>query len=167
MTAQVTGLYIYPLKSAQAVELEHTDITADGPSGDRRYMLVYADGPNQGRFISQRERGCEKLAAVSALPTADDILKISAPDMQDLTVESSASAQTLPVRVWSDDCSGIDQGEAAAKWFSDYTGINCRLVRMSPASPRLVDQTYAGPQDIVFYADGFPIWLPTRPRLRH
>ena len=158
MAATVTGLCIYPIKSARSLALETLAVAQTGIAGDRAYMLVFADGPNKGRFITQRDRGCEKLAILSALPTADGGLKLSAPDMPDLDV-AQAAQETTQVKVWKDECLGIDQGDAAANWISEFLDTACRLVKIPPAKPRLVDQKYATSTDHVFYADDFPLLL--------
>lgn len=158
MPVTVIGLSIYPIKSARAVELETLDVAQSGTAGDRAYVVVFADGPNAGRFITQRDRGCEKLAAVTALPAADEGLALSAPGMPDLIVAHSAQESTQ-VKVWKDDCQGFDQGDAAAKWLSEYLGVACRLIKAPAVSERLVDQNYATAADHVFYADDFPLLL--------
>ena len=48
---RVTGLFVYPVKSAGAIALESMAIDAVGPGNDRRFMIV----DENGRFVTQRE----------------------------------------------------------------------------------------------------------------
>ncbi|MDP2482992.1 MAG: MOSC N-terminal beta barrel domain-containing protein, partial [Candidatus Palauibacterales bacterium] len=63
----VTGLYVYPLKSARALSLERVSLDAFGFQGDRRWSVVGADG----RIITQRE--CPALARLVVCPLPDAI----------------------------------------------------------------------------------------------
>lgn len=153
---RVSGCFIYPLKSARGISLDALDITHDGPRDDRRWMLVHAEGANAGRFISQRDRGCEKLATLGANPDGKGGLILSFDD-KTFHVPAPASTGSAEVRVWSDACTGRDCGDTAAQWISAQLGITCRLVGVEGERLRRVDQKYAQDSDSVAYADGFPI----------
>ena len=55
---RVTGLYVYPLKSARGLPLEEANLDAFGIEGDRRWCLTGGDG----RVITQRD--CPVLATL-------------------------------------------------------------------------------------------------------
>lgn len=75
--------------------------------------------------------------------------------MPELTV-SAPTGDAVPVKIWKDTCAGFDAGDTAAAWISQYLGQPARLVRKDPATPRAVDQAFAGAGDSVGFADGFP-----------
>lgn len=155
-TPRVTGCFVYPLKSARGVSLDALTITRDGPVDDRRWMLVHDGGANAGRFISQRDRGCEKLATFGANPDGKGGL-ILTHDGDTLHVPPAEQGEQREVRVWSDGCTGHDCGNDAARWLSDKLGLPCRLVGVAGDRLRTVDAKYADADDSVAYADGFPV----------
>ena len=65
MQPRVSKLFEYPLKSGAPNILSTMNITHRGAENDRRWMLVK---PN-GRFLSQRDPGCEQIGAI--LPIID------------------------------------------------------------------------------------------------
>ena len=71
MGIKVSGCYIYPLKSGSGISVDKLELTQRGPKNDRLWMLVQNQGPNAGKFITQRDKGCEKLALVKAFPNGD------------------------------------------------------------------------------------------------
>ena len=59
---RVTGLYVYPLKSARGLSLGEAKLDEFGIEGDRRWCLVGDDG----RVITQRD--CPVLATLDVSP---------------------------------------------------------------------------------------------------
>ncbi len=161
MTTTISGLYTYPLKSAKANSVHTIGVTETGLASDREFMLIHAEGPNKGVFISQRDKGCEKLALVETFPPVrgqyhfiphDErpVLSVGTKDMSEY--ESS-------VRVWKDECPALDAGDRAAQWFSDYLGVSCRLVKKHPDHKRQTDLKFSSPGDHTAFADGFPVLI--------
>ena len=58
---RITGLYVYPVKSLGAVAVREAQAGDLGLEGDRRWMLVDADG----RFLTQREHATLALGRVA------------------------------------------------------------------------------------------------------
>ena len=77
MGIKVSGCYIYPLKSGSGISVDKLELTQRGPKNDRLWMLVQNQGPNAGKFITQRDKGCEKLALVKAFPNGVGDTKFS------------------------------------------------------------------------------------------
>jgi hypothetical protein len=61
--------------------------------------------------------------------------------------------------VWDDAVDAISAGDEAQKWFSAYLDIPSRLVFMPENSIRRVEPDYDIHNDIVSFADGFPLLL--------
>lgn len=149
MTATLTELNAYPLKSAGGTPRRTAELTAQGLPYDREFMLVTPEG----RFLSQRD-----LAGMALLrPVYDGEL---------LTVRVSGDSATAPlihkpvddgevldVTVHRKDCRGVDQGDEAAAWFSGLLDQDCRLVRFTGRRT-----TSRGGGELMF-ADGYPLLL--------
>lgn len=151
----VSGLNIYPLKSAQGISLNTLSFGALGPNWDRRWMLVDADN----NFITQRQFPRLCLIVVECV---EGQLKIQLPSFPVFYAEASGIEQT--VKVWRDEVIAQDCGDTAAAYLSDFLQIKCRLVFLPENSKRLVDKDYTGKptaanQQRVSFADGFPLLL--------
>jgi len=126
-------------------------LTATGFEWDRQWMAVDA----RGTFVSQRTH--PKLAQVEPAFT-DDSLTLSAPKLEPLRLPLAPVGEPRAVKVWNDQCAGLDQGDAAAEWISMAVGDVLRLVRQAPLLDRLADARYAGDKPVlVSFADGYPI----------
>ena len=158
---QISHLFIYPIKSCAAVEVERMDFDAFGPVGDRRYLIVDSDG----RFLTQREH--TDMAFIRPQLSREGIrLSGSGPraDVEPLDVVYPVSHERTPVIVWRDQMQAVDCGDAAAQWLSGFLGQECRLVCMPPDHDRPVNRANAtgiaaGTQ--VVYADGAPLLVVT------
>ncbi|HMV53710.1 MAG TPA: MOSC N-terminal beta barrel domain-containing protein [Rhodocyclaceae bacterium] len=147
--AEVSGLWIYPIKSCRGIECETSLLTRDGLAWDRHWMLVDTDG----RFLTQRQ-----FPGMALIGTAlgDDALSASAPGMSDIEIPLESDGERVSVTVWRDTCSAIDTGDKVARWFSDVVGVQCRLVAFDGAVPRLSDTDYAGDSGATSqFSDGF------------
>lgn len=150
---EVTGLYVYPIKACAGHSLASARLTPRGLDQDRWMMVVDGDG----RFLTQRE--CPTLALVQ--PTLHHgALTLSATGAGALSIPLVFDGPRRPVVVWKSTCEAIDQGEAAAEWFSTHLGRTARLVRVADGFHRMLDSTYAPrPSDTTGFADGYPILL--------
>lgn len=161
----VSGLFRYPIKSCHGESLREAKLTSKGIKHDRELMLAFPEG----RFISQRDKGCKWLAQVVPLFINDNLLRIEAPNMPELWVPIVRDGASVVASVHKKTgIETIDQGEDAAKWFNEFLdGIDCRLVAMAPNYSRQVDQQYALRQtDEVGFADGYPFLLTSEESLR-
>jgi len=151
---KVTALSIYPVKSLGQQSLQTATVEARGLRGDRRMMLV----DDNGRFITQRQY--PRLCLIQA-SWSDASLQLSYGN-ESLTVapqQGEPGVRQVTVRVWNDDVSAVDLGDAAAAMLSRWTGSSVRLVYMGDDCLRAVDVQYAQAGDIVSFADGFPVLL--------
>lgn len=150
MSIRLSGLYVYPLKSAAAQALDVAVLQPRGLVHDRRWMVVDA----QGEFITGREE--PRLVMVRAHPQADD-LRLSAPGMPDLLARPTSRREH--VTVWRDRVDALAMTDDARAWISRFLGRECRLVFMDDSVQRPVDPAYAAAGDEVSFADAFPLLL--------
>ena len=118
--------------------------------------------PN-GRFVTQRE--LPRLALIGTAVEAGG-LTLTAPGMAPLAVAREAAGEVRAVTVWKFTGSGIDCGEPAAAWCSQFLETPLRLVRFDERMPRECSAEWtAGTRAITEFADGFPILVISRASL--
>lgn len=156
MAVKVTELNFYPIKSCCGTTLDTATVSVRGLEHDREWLVIDASTNN---FITQRE--IAKMCLINPqVADGGKSLTLAAPGMDTVEVPVTNADGQRRVTVWSTACKADDQGDAAAKWLSDYLDTDCRLVRMSDSHRRQVDQRYAKRKtDQVGFADGFPILL--------
>ena len=157
MTATLSAIHVFPLKSGAPLPLQQATVESRGLQGDRRWMVVNAEG----KFVTGRE--LSRLTLVRATPTADALL-LKAPGMPDLRVEVPAADGTrLDTAVWGAPVTPLLVADAAHAWLSSFIGVDLRLVHMDDACTRRVKAKYDGrygrDEDVVSLADAFPLLL--------
>jgi uncharacterized protein YcbX len=149
----VSEINIYPIKSCRGFSVPQADVEARGLAGDRRYMLVDANG----KFLTQREHPHMALIAVHA---TRDGYRVEAPGQPPLTIPRALATGTeSQVRIWRDTVPATLAGEDINIWFSQYLGFACGLVYMADDQHRPVSNEAAEFDDEVSFADGAPILL--------
>jgi len=149
--AIIRELNIYPLKSGRGVPQQQARLGVTGFEWDRHWMAASPDGV----FMSQRTQ--PRLAHVESEVGAD-VLTLRAPGQPPLCVPLQPEGSSQAARVWKDDISALDQGDAAAQWLTQAVGFPARLLRISPVLDRHANATFAGTSPApVSFADGFPI----------
>jgi len=150
---QLSGIYIYPVKSLAGIRFDRWPVAPTGFRYDRKWMLVDADG----LFLSQR-----KLPRMALIKTAlaGNELVLSAPGMGSLALSLlPADGEWLEVTVWHDRCRARAVSNTADRWFSRFLDQNCRLVYLPDESIRPVDPNYGAGTDHTAFSDGFPFLL--------
>lgn len=164
----ILSLHTYPVKSCAGITHTQVGISPAGLAHDRRWVVIDAEG----RFLTQR--AYPQLALVQ--PMVDEsALFLNAPEMPTLRISlrrPDAGLAAVPLRIWGSDTLGDDEGNTAARWFSDYLGTNSRLYRVHPdaqrlASPQRVAYWLNRRQDIIDFptehvfgfADGYPFLI--------
>lgn len=146
----LTGINVYPIKSAKGTSLSRGVVTPTGLAHDREWMVV----DDTGSFVSQRE--LPRLCLIQPTLGAADLI-ISAPGMSDISVPlDGEGAGQRRVRVWADEVEAETTSAEADEWLSDFLGARHHLVRIPPRTVRGVDPTYGQPGDRVGFADAFP-----------
>lgn len=152
----LTALHLYPVKGIAGVDLDTAQLEPRGLRGDRRWLLVDADG----RFLSQRE-----LPSMSQLSAVADGSgwRLSAGPLQaalpPLRLLPPTTAARLAVTVWSDTVSARLASAEVNDWFSCALGQPVRAVYMDADAKRAVDRDYGRSSDEVSFADGFPLLI--------
>lgn len=159
MTAQLSAIYRYPLKSARGHALAEARMDRCGIDGDRRWMLVDA----QGEFLSQR--GEPRLALLGASADTAGGLQLSLAEASLSVARPAADAPRRTVRIWGDRLPAADAGDTAAAWLRERLGRDLRLVHLPQDAQRPVDPDHAPPGQCVNFADGFPLLVVTRAAL--
>lgn len=151
VTAKISRLFIYPIKSCAGVELTEAVLTEAGLDLDRAWMVV----DEKGEFVSQRE--LPRMALIRPQLKHYEVV-LRAPGMLALHLNIDGVEGPARVRVWDDEVAAFDMGDIAAQWFSDFLGKKLRLVRFDPEQQRLSDmkwtQGVAAPNQ---FSDGFPL----------
>lgn len=133
MQVEVTGLFIYPVKSFKGIALQKAELTNQGITLDRRWLVINA----KGGFITQRQ--LPQMACVHTRLT-DTTLVLSCNGMDDLEIpfDYTGPGSRIEAKVWRDTCETLDEGDTAAEWLQTAIGWNkpVRLVRMAPAFNR-------------------------------
>lgn len=151
---QISELNIYPLKSARGLSLSSLELAEMGPEGDRRWMLVDANG----QYLSQRQ-----LPKMCLIRTGWDgrELELCVPGSASLRLCALQAEQgaRLEVQIWEDRLEARDCGDGVAALLSVFLDKSVRMVYMPNSCRRQVDPAYAHDPHWVSFADGFPLLL--------
>lgn len=148
-------IYIYPIKSLGGISLQQAEVQHTGLRYDRRWMLI----DKEGNFLSQRT-----FAQMALLQVAIEKDGLQVYHKNDL-IEPLAipfdlfTGRELSVAIWDDVCTALEVSIVANSWFSDALGMAAKLVYMPSTTKRRVDHTYAHNNEIVSFADAFPLLL--------
>jgi uncharacterized protein YcbX len=145
---RLSALWIFPVKSMRGISVEEAEVGDRGFDGDRRFMLVDANG----KFLSQRTQ--PKMALIDVAPEGDT-LRMSAPGLSPVEVpRRPRGGAARRVQVWGDtmDAIAVDGGAAIGAWL----GVDCELVYMPDESQRQVKEG-----GLASFADGYPFLVAT------
>ncbi|NMN03432.1 MULTISPECIES: MOSC N-terminal beta barrel domain-containing protein [unclassified Novosphingobium] len=156
---RITHIYRYPVKSMGGQAMERANLTLQGLSQDRRWMMVTPEG----RFLTRRE--LPAMALVRAQPHDDGGVILHHADASSLSVAVPTTAERRLVKVWSDSVAATPADAAAHDWLSARFGRPVHLVHMGEDVVRGVDPAYGRPGDTVGFADGFPLLVTTQESL--
>jgi len=124
---EVTQLFIYPVKGLRGIRLTQARLTPLGLAYDRHWMIVMPSG----RMVTQRQK---PLMAAIRTHLSMRKLTLSMAGQQPLQIPlDNPDLARVPVSLWRDRFSALDEGSAAAAWLtaaldSDYP---LRLVRVA------------------------------------
>ena len=152
--AQITDLYIYPVKSLKGIALKEVHTGIRGFRYDREWMIT----DSHYHFISQRE--IESMATLEASINKDSLILHSNTNQLSVPLDSEKLNQ-VRATVWDDICDAYDEGDEASNWLTnelgEYKGSSLRLVRFSAKGERSVPEQYLnGVKAQSAFSDQFP-----------
>ncbi len=149
---ELSGLTIYPIKSAAGIGLGQAQITMRGILHDRRWMVC----DRNGKFLTQRQMPKMALIQVGLGETLH--LSIAGTDYSAIDVPTvPPGSQSLNVDVWGDDCVAWSMGDEVAQWLTAFLGVDAQLVYMPESTHRPIDHgRFEAPNS---FADAYPFLL--------
>jgi uncharacterized protein YcbX len=154
----ITAIARYPVKSCRGEALAEATVEPWGLAGDRRWMVVDADGT----VITARE--AHRLLLVRP-DIGTEGLRLSAPDLAPLDVAVPTGTDHVVVDVWGDQVPALWAGGEAEAWFSKVIGRAARLVYLDDPTVRATDPVNTAPTDRVSFADAYPLLLTSEESL--
>lgn len=151
MTAVLTGVFLYPIKSAAGIACAEAVLDTHGLKHDREWMIV----DPAGRFITQRD---EARLALLGTAIAAGRLQLRNPQGAGPAVDLQHEGEIRAVQVWGAHCDAFDAGDEVAQFLSEWLGRPLRLVRFDPRRPRLANQDWTAEREVpTLFSDGFPM----------
>ena len=153
--AQITDLFIYPVKSLKGIALNESMTTLRGLQYDREWMVTTSDY----EFITQREIPLMSMIEVSI---DLDALTLSSKNNTKFQVPLlSSNTNVIKSSVWGDICDAYDEGDDVSLWLTSllgqYKNKSLRLVRYSSQGIRPVPAKYLnGVEAQSAFSDQFP-----------
>lgn len=150
---QVSQLNIYPIKSLRGIALSEALVEKRGLRYDRRWMLT----DRGGMFFTQRE--VPKMASIEVrLESGQLIVESESAGKLNIPFEPDRGSRQN-VTVWQSEVQGLVYNGIVSEWFSDVLRRSCQLVLMPDTSERHVSEKFDSGNDIVSFADGYPLML--------
>lgn len=151
----VASLHLYPVKSLRGISVAEVEIDELGLVGDRRFMVVNAEG------VGLTQRSHARMALIGTALTATELILS---DEVHGTVEVARHPEPgAPLRSTTIFSTGglqaEDCGETVADWLSRVLEEPCRLVRVGPAFQRPLKPSKAKPGDAIAFADAYPFMV--------
>ncbi|ALU94432.1 molybdenum cofactor sulfurase [Streptomyces globisporus C-1027] len=161
--AAVVDLITYPVKGCAGTSVDSTHLTPAGLAHDRSFMVVSVDG------VYRTQRRDPRLALVRPTVGADGSrLTLASAEPESghgaLHLDVTTSAPRRDVDLFGATYQGIDQGDEAAAWLTDFLGTPSRLVRVPPEHDRKTDGLTPGTSG---YADSSAVHVLSRASLAH
>ncbi len=154
-TTRVSSLHVFPVKSLRGVGVPVADVDPWGVRGDRRWMVVTADGT----VLTAREHPA--MLGVRATPDGAS-LRLTAAGAGDLVVTEPVDAEPDVVVGLSRLDRATAAGAEADAWLSDVLGRSVRLVWLDDPRRRSVSVHHGGrPGDALNLADAGPLLVTT------
>lgn len=152
---QLQDIYIYPIKSLGGITVQEAEVQQTGLQYDRRWMLT----DNKYNFISQRE--CPPMALLQVSFGPDCLIITHKKQLfTPLAIPFDIFAkEEVAVRIWDDVCAALEVGDFADSWFSKALNMPVHLMYMPATASRFVDPDFIKNNDIVSFADAYPLMM--------
>ncbi|MFB7135431.1 MOSC domain-containing protein [Streptomyces sp. NPDC056237] len=155
--AWIAALSYYPVKGCAGTSVDDATLTPAGLAHDRSFMVTDADGV----FRSQRRH--PQLALIRPEISSDGgRLTLRGLGLDLLTIDVDTIGARRDVELFGVPYKGIDQGDEAAGWLSEFLGAPTRLMRVPPEHNRVTDGRTPGTSG---YADSCAVHVLSRSTL--
>ena len=149
----ISEINIYPIKSLKGIPLDSALVEERGLQYDRRWMLT----DTENRFLTQRE--FPSMATI-AVRVENGELRVESEGQGAMSIPFEPEIENRkPVTIWKSVCDGLLYDRDVNEWFSDAIGTKCQLVYMPDDSRRRVNPLFNKHDDVVSFADGYPLML--------
>ena len=128
----VSGLFIYPVKSAKGIQLDEMNFDLLGPLFDRRFMII----DEENKMLTQRE--CPILSTLKTqINFEKEELTLSIKTKSDIKEESLSLSmkeedykgkRSVGVQVWRDRVEGLYCEEESELFLTKFLGRKARLI---------------------------------------
>ena len=153
MTISLQAIHIYPVKALGGISLTQVLATPRGLQNDRRFMVVDL----HEKCLTQRDH--PKMATVW-VEINDGEVTFSAPDVESISFPATPGVlPTRKVQVWNSIVHAQAVTDQVDRWLSDYLSDEVRLVYMPDSAERRIDSNYAMNNEVVSFADGYPLLI--------
>lgn len=152
---EITEINVYPIKSLGKISLSSSVVEEKGLRNDRRLMLV--DKNNE--LLSQRE--IPKMATLETALNENSVI-VSAENFGRIKIPLEFDEETseeIFVKIWNDFCRALVAEKFVNEWFRDFLEIECRIVSMPAEERRPINKIFNRGNEIVSFADGYPLLL--------
>ncbi|MDX1267174.1 MAG: hybrid-cluster NAD(P)-dependent oxidoreductase [Oceanisphaera sp.] len=146
--AVITGLNLYPIKSAAAVSVAQNWVSREGLTGDRRYMLARPDGS----FVTARTD--PRIQSILVTPVTGG-LDLQYGDKRLAVRHRQFGLQPVTTAVWDDRFTAWSTHPEYDTWFSQILEQPVQLLWVGEQSGRYRDKLGTA----VSFADGYPLLL--------
>lgn len=153
---QISGIYIYPVKSLGGVQLSESAVGPHGLAYDRQWMVV----DMKGMFVTQRK--VPKMALIQPVLHEGRLVLAHRRDPEDFVatpLSGPEQAVDVSVKVWEDTVNAKLCKEAVNEWLSDQLGTFCRLVYLPLPNARPLAEKYGRPGEATLFADSCPLLI--------
>lgn len=151
MSATVAALHVYPVKGCRGLSLDSVRVERRGLAHDRRWMLV----DDAGGFVTQRTE--PRLARIEVTVEGESLALTTEGHGKRRVERPPLDGPRRRVRVWDDEVDALDAGTDVANWLSRVLETETSLVFMPETTSRPVRPKYGLPDDVVSFADAFPL----------
>jgi uncharacterized protein YcbX len=160
---EITGLFIYPIKSMGGISLKSSTIEMRGLKYDRRWMLV----DENNRFLSQREH---PFLSRFSLALNDEFFTVTNTlnnECRNIPLEKVTNQKKM-VYVWEDEVLAKVVEPEISLWFSNQIGQKVDLVYQPNESIRPVDSNHIiTGQEHTSLSDGYPVLIISEASLEY
>jgi uncharacterized protein YcbX len=153
---QISGIYIYPIKSLGGVQLTESAVGPHGLAYDRQWMVV----DMKGMFVSQRK--VPEMALIQPVLRDGQLILSHGRDPNDCIatpLSGPEQAADVHVQVWEDSVEAKLCREEVNEWLSDQLGTFCRLVYLPLPNARPLSERYGRPGEATLFADSCPLLI--------